>query len=142
MDSRKIGHNGTTSVITAPKSSSQFTLIKDCLNKTEIKGKDMCYHETHGTGTKLGDPIEFSAFRTVLGKGRQVGEELVIGALKSNMGHLEGAAGIACLIKVILVIQHEVAPPNLHLKMTSGWFCPTMSVSIRRGRSLVSCTVV
>lgn len=72
--------------------------------------------ECHGTGTALGDPIEFGAQRAVLGRGRAPAEPLVVGAVKTNVGHLEGAAGLAGLLKALLVLRHGVAPANLHLQ--------------------------
>src|SRR6185436_19098430 len=76
---------------------------------------DVSYVETHGTGTRLGDPIEIEALRTVLGAGRPADSPLVVSSVKTNIGHLESAAGIAGLIKAVLMIQHGQIPPHLHL---------------------------
>jgi acyl transferase domain-containing protein len=73
------------------------------------------YVEVHGTGTALGDPIEVEALAAVLGMGRSPIQPLVIGSVKTNIGHLEAAAGIAGLIKVVLAMQHRELPPHLHL---------------------------
>jgi acyl transferase domain-containing protein len=72
--------------------------------------------EAHGTGTPLGDPIEMAAVAAVLGEGRDEKCSLMVRAVKANIGHLEAAAGMAGLIKAVLVLQHEQAPPNPELK--------------------------
>jgi len=71
------------------------------------------YVEAHGTGTRLGDPIELNALRAVYGTKRD--SQVLVGAVKSNIGHLEGAAGLAGLLKTILVLRHESVPANLNL---------------------------
>ena len=70
------------------------------------------YVECHGTGTKLGDPIEIEALAAALGPGRD--EPLLLSAVKSNIGHAEGAAGVAGLIKAVLAVQRGLVPPSLH----------------------------
>ena len=72
-----------------------------------IKANEIGYVEAHGTGTSLGDPIEVRALGRALGVGRQLNDPLLIGSVKTNFGHLESAAGIAGVIKVILSFQHE-----------------------------------
>ena len=71
----------------------------------------MSYIEAHGTGTSLGDPIEIGSIGKVFGKRK---EPLIVGSVKTNIGHLESAAGISGLMKVVLSLQHEEIPPNLH----------------------------
>ena len=78
--------------------------------------REVDYVETHGTGTLLGDPIEARALGTVLGRGRPEDSPLLIGAVKSNLGHLEAAAGIAGFIKAVLAVQRGHIPPNLHFE--------------------------
>jgi acyl transferase domain-containing protein len=70
--------------------------------------------EAHGTGTPLGDPIEVRAATAVLGKNRTPDNPLYVGSVKTNIGHLEAAAGIAGLIKLVLALQHDELPPHLH----------------------------
>ena len=77
------------------------------------------YLEAHGTGTSLGDPIEVQAAGAVLGDGRDAGQPLLIGSVKTNIGHLEAAAGIAGVIKVILSLEHELLPKHLHFRNPS-----------------------
>src|SRR5262249_16943791 len=78
------------------------------------------YVEAHGTGTSLGDPIELEALDAVLGPNRPADRPLVVGSVKTNLGHLESAAGIAGLIKVVLPLQHREIPRHLHLSRLNG----------------------
>jgi NAD(P)-dependent dehydrogenase (short-subunit alcohol dehydrogenase family) len=90
-------------------------VIQNALKDAELKGEDVSYIECHGTGTALGDPIETRAIKKMYGKGSK-GKPLILGAVKSNIGHLEGAAGVAGLTKMIMAMKHRALPPNLHLK--------------------------
>ena len=81
--------------------------------------RDVDYLEAHGTGTSLGDPIEAQAAGAVLGEGREASEPLLIGSAKTNIGHLEAAAGIAGVIKVVLSLENELLPPHLHFQNPS-----------------------
>src|SRR4029077_7289818 len=74
------------------------------------------YVETHGTGTSLGDPIEVHALNAVYGEGRLRERPLALGSIKTNFGHLETAAGVAGLLKTVLILMHGEIPPNLHFK--------------------------
>ena len=78
--------------------------------------REVDYVEAHGTGTLLGDPIEARALGTVYGRGRPEGSPLLIGSVKTNLGHLEAAAGIAGFIKAVLAVQRGHIPPNLHFE--------------------------
>ena len=78
-----------------------------------VSTADVAYLETHGTGTAIEDPMEIGALRRVFGP-RDEAHAMVLGALKSNIGHTEGAAGVMGLIKTVLVLRRMRAPPNLH----------------------------
>ncbi|CEM32068.1 unnamed protein product [Vitrella brassicaformis CCMP3155] len=110
-----VNHDGRSASLTAPSGPAQQEAIKEALKQAGVKPSAVSYIETHGTGTSLGDPIEFGALQGVLGPGRSDGNPLVLGALKTNIGHLEGAAGIAGLAKLIMTLLHGCAAPNLYL---------------------------
>ncbi|MGD1905428.1 MAG: type I polyketide synthase [Leptolyngbyaceae cyanobacterium] len=109
-----VNHDGRSSGLTVPNGSSQQAVIRKALENASVSPQAVQYVETHGTGTPLGDPIEVRSIGEVFGKERQ--EALAIGSVKTNIGHLEAAAGIAGLIKVILALQHGEIPPHLHLQ--------------------------
>ena len=111
-----VNHDGHSNGLTAPHGPSQEALIREAIADAGIEASDVDYVEAHGTGTSLGDPIEVQALATVLGEDRRADSPLLIGSVKTNIGHLESAAGIAGLIKVILALQHGEIPPHLHLE--------------------------
>jgi len=104
--------DGRTSSITTPSSLSQQAVIEQALANSRIEADRVSYIETHGTGTSLGDAIELEALSQVFKNNR----ELVLGAVKTNIGHLESASGIASLIKTVLVLENQLIPRNLHLQ--------------------------
>jgi acyl transferase domain-containing protein len=110
-----VGQDGKSATITAPSGPAQEKVIQNALKDAELKGEDVSYIECHGTGTALGDPIETRSLMKMYGKGRTESKPLVLGAVKSCITHLEGAAGIAGLIKVVMATKHRKIPPNLHL---------------------------
>jgi microcystin synthetase protein McyG len=109
-----INQDGRSSGLTAPNGPAQEDVIREALSDAGIEPKDVGYVEAHGTGTSLGDPIEVRALGAVLGAGRTT--PLVLGSVKTNIAHLEAAAGVAGLIKVVLSLQHSEIPPHLHLE--------------------------
>jgi acyl transferase domain-containing protein/NADPH:quinone reductase-like Zn-dependent oxidoreductase/NADP-dependent 3-hydroxy acid dehydrogenase YdfG/acyl carrier protein len=111
-----VNQDGASSGFTVPNRNAQENLIRQTLTRANVKPEEVDYVEAHGTGTSLGDPIEVRALAAVLGAGRTAENPLKIGAVKTNIGHLESAAGIAGMIKVILSLQHQQIPPHLHLK--------------------------
>nr|AYM54552.1 protease do [Racemicystis crocea] len=111
-----VNQDGKSTGLTAPNVLAQQALLRSALESARLSAEDIDYIEAHGTGTSLGDPIEFEALRAVLGKPRADGSRCVLGALKTNVGHLEAAAGVAGLIKAVLCLQHEAIPRNLHFE--------------------------
>ncbi|EDQ85743.1 uncharacterized protein MONBRDRAFT_28930 [Monosiga brevicollis MX1] len=116
LASTALNQDGRSAGLTAPRGPAQQEVIRDALEKAGLEPTDVAYVETHGTGTALGDPIETGALRAVFGDDADRTQPLVLGALKSNMGHTEGAAGIAGLIKAVLCLNQGRVPGNLHLQ--------------------------
>lgn len=104
----------TESGFTVPSLSSQTDMLENAYANAGVNPASVAYVEAHGTGTPVGDPIETNAFGNVIGKGRKEGNECIIGSVKTNVGHLEAAAGIAGLIKLSLILKHKQIPKNLH----------------------------
>ncbi len=110
-----VNQDGRSSGLTVPNGLAQQQVIRDALANAKVEPEQISYVEAHGTGTPLGDPVELKNLDTVLGKGRSPEQALMVGSVKTNIGHLEAAAGIAGLIKVVLAMQHREIPPHLHL---------------------------
>jgi acyl transferase domain-containing protein/SAM-dependent methyltransferase len=108
--------DGRSGGLTAPNGPAQEAVLKLALANAGLGPEAVSYVEAHGTGTSLGDPIEVQALGEVLCAGRSKREPLYVGSVKTNIGHLEAAAGIAGLIKVVLSLQHREIPAHLHLK--------------------------
>ena len=106
-----VGHGPAISV---PSESSQASLLRDIYANAGISPDELSYVEAHGTGTAVGDPIEASAIGQALGMARANDAPLPIGSVKTNIGHLEPASGIAGLLKVVLCLRHRALPPSLH----------------------------
>ncbi len=109
-----VNHDGPASGLTVPNGVSQQRLIREALEFADLDSQDVSYVECHGTGTPLGDPIEANALGAVYGKQRQ--KPFVLGSVKTNMGHLEAAAGIAGLMKAVLAMRNQKIPANLHFQ--------------------------
>jgi len=114
-----VNQDGPSSGLTAPNGPSQEAVIADALVSAGIEPNLVSYIEAHGTGTSLGDPIEVQALAKALRGGKYAGQQLAIGSVKTNIGHVEGAAGIAGLMKLALMLQHREIPPHLHFNQPS-----------------------
>ncbi|MFN6465924.1 MAG: beta-ketoacyl synthase N-terminal-like domain-containing protein [Nostoc sp. DedVER02] len=109
-----VNQDGHTSGLTVPNGPSQQAVIRQALKNGKVDMAQVSYIEAHGTGTSLGDPIEVEALGKVFRDTHSPKQPLLIGSVKTNIGHLEGAAGIAGLIKVVLQLQHQEIAPHLH----------------------------
>jgi acyl transferase domain-containing protein/acyl carrier protein len=110
-----VNHGGAASGLMVPNGQAQEALLRAALQDAQLSPDDIDFIETHGTGTSLGDPTEVQALGQVFCDGGR-SRPLVLGAVKSNFGHLEAAAGIMGLIKVVQCLRHEAIPANLHLQ--------------------------
>ncbi len=108
--------DGLSNGLTAPNGPAQQELVQRALENAGVAPAQIGYVEAHGTGTSLGDPIEVKALRSALARGRGPEDRCWIASVKTNIGHLEAAAGIAGLIKAVLALEHEAVPPHLHLQ--------------------------
>ncbi|MBZ0285293.1 MAG: acyltransferase domain-containing protein [Anaerolineae bacterium] len=116
-----VNQDGKSNGLTAPNGPSQEAVLRAALENAGIESGLVSYIEAHGTGTPLGDPIEVNALAASLGEGHSKENPLRIGSAKTNIGHLESAAGVAGLMKVVLMLQHCQIPPHLHLKMLNPY---------------------
>jgi acyl transferase domain-containing protein len=106
-------HDGRSSGLTVPSGTAQREVLEHALADARLTPADIDLVEAHGTGTQLGDPIEVRAIDAVYSKGHSAANPLLITSVKTNIGHLEAAAGLAGLLKVVLAIQHGEVPPHL-----------------------------
>ena len=111
-----INHDGLTNGLTAPNPASQRKTVELACQRAGIDPTDLHYVEAHGTGTALGDPIEVNALGELLSQGRGIKRSCAIGSVKTNIGHLEAAAGIAGLIKTALALANRAIPPSLNFE--------------------------
>ncbi|HEX6563422.1 MAG TPA: acyltransferase domain-containing protein [Chthoniobacterales bacterium] len=111
-----VNNDGASNGLTAPNLQAQEAVIWEAYVRAGIKTADVHYIEAHGTGTQLGDPIEAQALGNVFGAERSGAQPLLIGSVKTNIGHLEGAAGIAGLMKLILSVNQRLIPPSLNFQ--------------------------
>lgn len=109
-----LNQDGRSGGLTAPNGPAQEAVLRAALAAAGVEPREVGYVETHGTGTPLGDPIEVGALGSVFTKDRDPAQPLAIGSVKTNLGHLEAAAGIAGLIKVVLMLGRREIPPHLH----------------------------
>ncbi|MBT2744871.1 MULTISPECIES: SDR family NAD(P)-dependent oxidoreductase [unclassified Lysobacter] len=117
-----INQDGKTNGITAPSVNSQIELLRDIYRRYEIDASSIDYVETHGTGTKLGDPIELEALSTVFKEHGGRKNACALGAIKTNLGHTSGAAGVAGVHKVLLSLRNKALAPNVNLRQENALF--------------------
>ncbi|PWC90784.1 hypothetical protein TSH100_01765 [Azospirillum sp. TSH100] len=125
-----MNHDGASNGLTAPSGSAQQAVLRAALADAGVAPDGVDYVEAHGTGTPLGDPVEVMALAAVYGDGRPADRPLLIGSAKSNIGHLEAAAGIAALCKAILALERGTLPASLHLR-TPNPMIPWASIPVR-----------
>ncbi|MBW4667893.1 MAG: SDR family NAD(P)-dependent oxidoreductase [Cyanomargarita calcarea GSE-NOS-MK-12-04C] len=116
-----VNQDGLSNGLTAPNGTAQQKVIRQALENAGVTPAQISYVEAHGTGTALGDPIEINSLKAVLMQGRKSDQICRIGSVKTNIGHLETAAGIAGLIKVVLSLQHQEIPSHLHLEQLNPY---------------------
>ena len=111
-----VNHDGRSATLTTPRQSAQSRLIRKALSSAQLQPTDIDYIEAHGTGTRLGDPIEASALAEVFATGSRKRKDLLhIGSVKSNIGHTQATAGLAGLLKVVLSMRNNKLPKSLHI---------------------------
>jgi acyl transferase domain-containing protein len=111
-----LNQDGRSSGLTVPNGPAQEAVIREALRRAGTAPADVDYVEAHGTGTSLGDPVELRALGSVFSAGREAGKKLTVGSVKTNLGHLEAAAGVAGIDKVVLALQHGVIPAHLNFQ--------------------------
>ena len=109
-----VNQDGLSNGLSAPNGPAQQAVIRQALRRAGVEPEAVGYVEAHGTGTALGDPIEVEALKAVLMPERPLGQTCWLGSVKANIGHLEAAAGMASLVKVLLMIRHQEIPPQIH----------------------------
>ncbi len=111
-----VNQDGASAGLTVPNEVAQAQVIRDALQRAGVRPSDVDYLEAHGTGTEVGDPIELQAAAAAYGQEREADRPLLIGSVKTNLGHLEPAAGTAGLIKVLLAMNHGMIPKHLYFQ--------------------------
>jgi amino acid adenylation domain-containing protein len=130
-----INQDGRTNGLTAPSRAAQEAVLRAAYRHAGVVPAQVDYVEAHGTGTLLGDPIELTALGSVLGEGRDADRPCALGSAKTNIGHLEAAAGVAGVIKTALMLHHGALPPSLNYSR------PNPLVSLDALRLRVQCSL-
>src|SRR3989338_6233469 len=124
-----VNQDGKSNGLTAPNGPAQQDVIQRAMLQASVEPQEIDYIEANGTGTALGDPIEVGALAAVFSGDRAT--PLLLGSVKTNIGHTEAAAGIANLIKVILALEHEMIPQTLHFTRANPNMIPLESIPAR-----------
>ena len=114
-----VNQNGASAGPTVPNGPAQERVIEEALSRAGVAPSEVDYLEAHGGGSEMGDPIEVQAAAAVYGKGREADRPLLIGSVKTNIGHLEPAAGVAALIKAVLAMNRGKIPKHLNFEEPS-----------------------
>ncbi|MET7641390.1 SDR family NAD(P)-dependent oxidoreductase [Streptomyces sp. NPDC005438] len=109
-----VNNDGGTDGLTVPSQSAQAEVLRQAYASADVPPAAVGYVELHGTGTPVGDPVEATALGEVLGSARDADQPLLVGSVKTNLGHLESAAGVTGLVKVLLALRHERIPASLN----------------------------
>ena len=131
-----VSQDGHTDGITVPREEAQRAAITTALRRAGVDAADIGYVEAHGTGTPVGDPIEMRALAGALATDRPATNPLLIGSVKTNIGHLEAGAGVAGLIKAALVLKHGYIPANLHFRTTRQIPFAELNVDVQNGSAV------
>ncbi|MDJ1135791.1 type I polyketide synthase [Streptomyces iconiensis] len=115
-----VGQDGDSAGLTVPNGAAQETVMRNALEAALLAPADIQYVEAHGTGTPLGDPIELGAINDACAQGHDAGNPLLVGSVKTNLGHMEPASGVVGLLKAALQIRSGTVYPHLHLAKPSG----------------------
>ncbi|WP_034482770.1 type I polyketide synthase [Actinomadura oligospora] len=111
-----VNNDGNTDALTVPSPAAQERVLREAYRAADVPISDVQYVELHGSGTPVGDPVEAAALGAVIGADRPAGAPLPVGSVKTNLGHLEGAGGVAGLIKTALSLRHGELPPSLNFR--------------------------
>ncbi|MER6349025.1 SDR family NAD(P)-dependent oxidoreductase [Streptomyces sp. NPDC001595] len=130
-----VNNDGATPGLTVPGQDSQERVLREAYERAGVDPATVQYVELHGTGTPVGDPIEAAALGAVLGAARTGDRPLHVGSVKTNVGHLEGAAGITGLVKTLLALSHRALPPSLNFG-TENPAIPLAELGLRVQREL------
>ncbi|WP_351234374.1 beta-ketoacyl synthase N-terminal-like domain-containing protein, partial [Streptomyces sp. NPDC002133] len=128
-----VNNDGATEVLTRPSAAAQEQVLRLAYERAGVDPRAVQYVELHGTGTPVGDPVEAAALGAALGAGRDADSALRVGSVKTNIGHLEGAAGIAGLVKVLLALSHRELPPSLNFETPNPRIpLPELGLAVQR----------
>ena len=131
-----VGQDGKTNGISVPNCDAQEKLIRATYAAVGLDPSETAYVEVHGTGTTVGDPIEANAIARSFAMNRRVDDPVIVGSVKTNIGHTEAASGLAGLIKAVLVVENGLIPPNFDFRT------PNPSIPLKQWRLKVRCRKV